>query len=302
MRRIVEQGSPRSRERQPLSSLEEELASRRKQLGLPVRPAMGKPSRARYKAAKRRVRQRLERRTDVHMPESRWVGRWTPVHRFGVLGKALPVEERTARQTRQLLARYGIVTHECLADETGSWEWGLIYQQLRRLEMRGEVRRGYFVQGLSGAQFALPDVVERLRAIRDTAGEDTEPVVMNACDPANLYGPTRNGVLEGGPQTAQGEPLTFARVPSTWLVQHRGLPVLVAGNGGANLTIVRGVDEGLVQRALQALLDHLARFESRVTVETWDEEPVLESAGQPLLEAVGFRRHYPGMVWEKWPR
>jgi ATP-dependent Lhr-like helicase len=263
---------------------------------------MRKPGPAQYRAARRRVDRRFERRADDHPPGARWVGRWTLVHRFGVLGKAVPLAERVDRQTRQLLARYGIVTHECLAAEIGSWDWSLMYRQLQRLEMRGEVRRGYFVQDLSGVQFALPDVVERLRAIRDSAQEQPELVVMNACDPANLYGPTR----DGGPRTAAvgrtaGEPLAFARVPSTWLVQHRGLPVLVAGNSGANLTVTQGVDEGLVQRALQALLDHLARFEHRVTVETWNGGPILESPGRPLLETVGFYRHYPAMVWERRP-
>jgi ATP-dependent Lhr-like helicase len=168
--------------------------------------------------------------------------------------------------------------------------------------MRGEVRRGYFVQGLSGAQFVLPDAVERLRAIRDSVQEEAPMVVMNACDPANLYGPSREDVPftdPEGPHTVAGEPLAFSRVPSTWLVQHRGLPVLVAGNSGANLTVAQGVDEGLVQRALQALLAHLARFEWRVTVETWNGEPVLESPGRSLLEVVGFYRDYPMMAWER---
>jgi ATP-dependent Lhr-like helicase len=212
-----------------------------------------------------------------------------------VLGKALPAAERAARQAHQLLARYGVVTHACLDSETGSWEWGLIYQQLRRLEMRGEVRRGYFVQGLSGVQYALPDVVEQLRAIRDDEGPDAALVVLNANDPANLYGPSR----DDGPLTVGGTPLAFSRVPSTWTVQHRGLPVLVAGGSGAHMTIVQGMDEGLVRRAVQALLDHLARTERRVAVETWNGEPVLQSDGQPLLEAVGFYRDYPAMAWER---
>jgi len=46
------------------------------------------------------------------------------------------------------------------------------------------------------------------------------------------------------------------------------------------------------------LLDHLARFEHRVTVETWNGEPVLESDGRLLLESVAFYRDYPGMTWE----
>ena len=195
---------------------------------------------------------------------------------------------------RQLLARYGVVTRASLADETRSWEWGLIYQQLRRLEMRGEVRRGYFVQGLSGVQFALPDVVDQLRAIRD-ATQHAAPVVMNACDPANLYGPARNP----GPQTARGTALAFARVPSTWLIQHRGLPVLVAGDSGTHLTVTQGMDGGIVRRSVQALLDHLGSTQRRVTVETWDGTPVLESKGRQLLETVGFYRDYQAMAWDK---
>jgi len=295
MRKIIEQGSPQPQEYKPFSSLEEELDRRRGRLGPRASGKLRKPGRAQYRAAKLRVRQRLEQHADPGSPEPRWVGRWTLVHRFGVLGKAVPLGERVARQTRQLLARYGIVTRECLADEVGSWDWSLILQELKRLEMRGEVRRGYFVQGLSGLQFALPEVVERLRALRDGGQEEPEPVVMNACDPANLYGPTR----EDGPLTAQGEALAFARLPSTWLVQHRGLPVLIAGNGGANLITMQGMDDSLVRRALQVLLDHLARFERRVTVETWNGAPVLESPGQPLLEAVGLYRDYPAMIWEK---
>jgi ATP-dependent Lhr-like helicase len=313
MRERVERGSPQPAERKPLSALEEQLARRRERLGRSSRQWLRKPGPAQYRAAKRRVRQRMEGRPDMRpadmrpmdipVPEPRQVGRWTLVHRFGILGKAVPTAERIAQQARQLLARYGIVTRESLEGETGSWEWGLILRQLQRLEMRGEVRRGYFVQGLPGLQFALPDAVERLRAIRDgqvRAGVmdgEAEPVVMNACDPANLYGPAR----DDGPTTVQGEPLAFSRVPSTWLVLHRGLPILVAGDSGAQLTIPRGVDEGLVRRALQALLDHLARFERRVAVETWNGEPVLQSSGRSLLEAVGFYRSYPAMVWERRP-
>jgi ATP-dependent Lhr-like helicase len=223
------------------------------------------------------------------------VGRWTLVHRFGILGKSVSVAERIARQARQLLARYGIVTRESLADESGSWEWALILRQLQRLEMRGEVRRGYFVQSLPGLQYALPDAVERLRALRDSEEDTAGLVVMNSCDPANLYGPAR----DDGPTTVQGEPLAFSRVPSTWLVLHRGLPVLVAGDTGANVVIPQGTDEGLIAPALGALLDHLARFERRLAVETWNGEPVLQSTAQPLLEALGFYRSYPAMVWER---
>jgi ATP-dependent helicase Lhr and Lhr-like helicase len=284
MRQIVQRGSPRTPPRTQVSALEEQLTRRREQLGSVPDPWLRRPSRGRYRAAKRRVRQRLERQEILHQ-----TGRWTLVHRFRVLGKAVPAAERASQQARQLLVRHGIVTHECLAGEAGSWEWRSIYRQLQRLEMRGEVRRGYFVQGLSGVQFALPDVVEQLRAIRDDT-QHAAPTVMNACDPANLYGPVRND----GPQA-----LAFARVPSTWLVQHRGLPALVAGDSGTHLTVTEGMDEGIVRRSVEALLDHLGSTRRRVTVETWDGTPVLESKGRHLLEAVGFYRDYQAMAWDR---
>jgi len=128
-------------------------------------------------------------------------------------------------------------------------------------------------------------------------------VVMNACDPANLYGPAPDDFAASRgldvPRTAAGEPLTFSRIPSTWLVQHRGLPVLVAEDTAARLTTLQGAADGLVRRALEALLDHLGAFERRVTVQQWNGEPVLDSPGRPLLETLGFYRDYPGMTWER---
>jgi len=82
-------------------------------------------------------------------------------------------------------------------------------------------------------------------------------------------------------------------------VQVRGLPALVAANTGAAITAAPGVDDGTLQRALKALFTHLSSFERRIVVETWNDAPVLDSAGAPLIEAVGGYRYYPGMAWEK---
>jgi hypothetical protein len=65
------------------------------------------------------------------------------------------------------------------------------------------------------------------------------------------------------------------------------------------VTTTQGADDSLVVQAWQALLGHLENFEHRIAVETWNGEPVLESEGQPLLEAAGFRRSYPAMVWDR---
>jgi hypothetical protein len=50
---------------------------------------------------------------------------------------------------------------------------------------------------------------------------------------------------------------------------------------------------------LQIWLTQLGRLENRLTVQTWNEQPILDSEGQPLLESLGFRRDYPLMTWEK---
>ena len=311
LREMLHYGLPQaSHERKPLSSLEADLAERLAQQraqrgaeggipgGVPLgRPTFGgaiaRPGRNELAAARRRVAERMGHPLEPQ-PAPKQEGRWALVHRFGVLGKPLPPAEVAARQARQLLARHGVVTHESLDDEIGAWDWGLIYPELQRLEMRGEVRRGYFVRGLPGVQFALPEVVEQLRAGASRGEDQDEPVVLlNACDPANLYGPA------GELRTADGEPFAFSRIPSTWLAQQRGQPMLLIGDSGADMTTAADSDDGQVRRALQAWLAHAGSFETRLSVATWNGQPVLGSAGQPLLEAAGFYRDYTAMTWER---
>lgn len=295
---LIHGEAPRQRQRvsppKARSSLEAQLAER-----LSNRPGRGRtnfpvgrrPDRSQLQAARRRVRQRLEQVEEL-APVTAQEGRWTLVHRFGVLGKPPTPAEQVAQQARQLLARWGVVTYETLANEQGAWEWGTLYPEFQRLEIRGEVRRGYFVQGLPGIQFVLPEVVEQLRE----RGDDSNALVLlNACDPANLYGPT----LADGPLRFDGEPLTFSRIPSTWVVQHRGVPIVLMEGNGAQITTGQGVDDVLIRQALQRWLDHIAIFERRVTVEQWNGEGVLGSAGQSSLESLGFYREYPMMVWAR---
>ena len=98
-------------------------------------------------------------------------------------------EDPTARRRTQaelLLERYGIVTREQVLAEGIPGGFSSLYDQLSALETVGVARRGYFIEGLGGAQFALPGAVERLRAQRD---DDTAPpIVLAATDPAQPYG------------------------------------------------------------------------------------------------------------------
>jgi ATP-dependent Lhr-like helicase len=86
-----------------------------------------------------------------------------------------------------LLARYGVVFRRLLARESLTVPWRALLQVYRRLEARGEIRGGRFVAGMQGEQFARPEAVAQLRAVRRAARED-ELVVLSAADPLNLTG------------------------------------------------------------------------------------------------------------------
>ena len=88
---------------------------------------------------------------------------------------------------RQLLRRYGIVFRELLSRETRIPSWRSLLRLYREMELRGEIRGGRFVDGFVGEQFALPEAVDELRAVRRHAsGEET--VIIAASDPLNLVG------------------------------------------------------------------------------------------------------------------
>jgi ATP-dependent Lhr-like helicase len=266
------------------SALEEELAAR---LGL--RPMTGMAAKARYHSAKRRVSQRLhsqEQEGDIDF----WRGRWALVHRLGILGPARSEADLYLARARALLTRYGIVTRETPANGPGPRTWDALYDPLGRMELRGEVRRGYFVTGLPGVQFALPEAVEALRAARNRITEepspDDAPIVLSAVDPACIFGAEG---LDDAP--------TFARLPSTHVVMWRGRPILVAEDSGGRWTAAPGASANALDRALQA---YLARPNAprRMTVNAWNGIPVLDSPGAPLLQAHGFSRTPSGL--ERW--
>ncbi|HEU5153627.1 MAG TPA: hypothetical protein VFU03_02735, partial [Gemmatimonadales bacterium] len=86
-----------------------------------------------------------------------------------------------------LLARYGVVFRRLLARESLTLPWRELLQVYRRLEARGEIRGGRFVAGMQGEQFARPEAVAQLRAVR-RAAKEVELVVLSAADPLNLTG------------------------------------------------------------------------------------------------------------------
>jgi ATP-dependent Lhr-like helicase len=112
-------------------------------------------------------------------------GRWS-LTRSGAPGSDASLEA-VEQVVWSLLRRYGVIFRRLLERETLLPPWRDVVRVLRRLEARGEIRGGRFVDGFSGEQYALPDAVGRLRAIRKQPKKGTL-VSVSAVDPLNLIG------------------------------------------------------------------------------------------------------------------
>ena len=186
-----------------------------------------------------------------------------------------------------LLERYGIVTRETVLAEGIPGGFSSLYGELANLETLGTARRGYFVEGLGGAQFALPAAIERLRGLR--SDEPAGGVVLAATDPANPYGaqlawPKRDD-----------EPSRPRRVRGAHLVTLDAEPALYVEKGGKGLLALRapledGAPAPWLAEALEALAEHVRRGRiKRLAVERFDGQPVVGSQFEQALIDAGFR-------------
>jgi len=201
-------------------------------------------------------------------------GRWS-------LTRALFGQPNRRVLAELLLERQGIVTQGSVRAEGIPGGYGAVYGELKALEVLGLCRRGYFVEGLGGAQFALPGAVERLRELRPRAGAETDALVLAAADPAQPY-----GAALSWPARSAGR---AARVAGAHLVLLGGEAVLFVERGGRSLLPLRDLDESWLRPALEALVAHVRRREiKRLAVERFDGDPVVASEVMPLLLEAGF--------------
>ena len=210
-------------------------------------------------------------------------GRWSltePLFR----GAVDPAARRRAL-AELMLERYGILTREQVRAEGVAGGFSAIYPELSQLETLGVARRGYFVEGLGGAQFALPGAVERLRAVES---DEAVPVVLAAVDPAQPY-----GAALAWPARADGadDARRPARVPGAYVVLSGGEPVLYLERGGRGLQTLVGADDPRIEPALVALVEQVrAGRLKRLALEKVDGEPRDRLAAWPALVALGFQQ------------
>jgi ATP-dependent Lhr-like helicase len=222
-------------------------------------------------------------------------GRWSLVSQL--TNPEINDTARVVARTDMLLARYGIVSREAALAEDLMGGFSPIYRALKAMEDTGAVRRGYYVEGLSGAQFARPGVVDRLREGRGGLGDSNEPdwQILAAADPANVF-----GSLLPWPVTGGGEALRPRRVPGSWVILADGKPVLYVAQHGAQLMTFPNAAEDtpdLLTDAFQ-MLHVLPRVGRRrlMVVRKIDGHPALESPYLQSLREAGFVNDYRGLT------
>jgi ATP-dependent Lhr-like helicase len=200
---------------------------------------------------------------------------------------------------RQWLDRYGVVTREWWKRERPAVPWRAIYRELKRLEFRGDARRGYFVRGLAGAQFAVPAAVELLRASGAAAGS-APLVLMAASDPANPYAVVARDASESGSAA-----LARGRGRGAVLVTRAGVVLLVAESRGRRLTIKPGANASDITEAARALANRLVESsEGRrdAMIDTIDGAAAATSPWAAAFTAAGFRPTSNGLRYYAPPR
>jgi ATP-dependent Lhr-like helicase len=199
-----------------------------------------------------------------------------------------------------LLERHGVLTREAVAAEELAGGFSAIYPVLRAMEESGRIRRGYFVDGLGAAQFALPGAVDRLRSMREPEAErasdgatGTVVHLLAAVDPANPY-----GAALAWPSRDEAARRPLPRAAGAYVVVVDGAPVLYLERGGRSLQTLPAADDAVTAgpafAALRALVDG-GRFRELV-ISRINGDVVAGSRWLSILEASGFVAGYRGYV------
>jgi ATP-dependent Lhr-like helicase len=231
--------------------------------------------------------------------QSQVQGRWSLAHTLFAAGDGpAGAADRRRAQAELLLERYGIVTREQVLAEGIRGGFASLYDTFSNLETLGLCRRGYFIEGMGGAQFALPGAVERLRAPRreDPAAEPgAGALVLAAADPAQPY-----GAALPWPKRADGERRP-ARVAGAHVVIVAEQPVLYVERGGRGLVLLDAepaageqlaarAEEQPLHVALVALADAVrAGRVPKLALERIDGEPAIASPLLQQLVELGFQ-------------
>ena len=190
----------------------------------------------------------------LHQKSRLQEGRWFLTMAFAIRGKPIDENQRAEAQARLLLQRYGVLVKEWYRREQGFLAWHRLFQVLKRLEWQGQIRRGYFVAGLSGVQFALPEAVELLDKLsRASSDSNDRPVFLSSLDPAFPFG----GGVDWGQADIHGNPLQLTRSASNHLALVDGEIVMVSEKNFQRLWVLKDLSPPAWQRIAKRLQQYL---------------------------------------------
>ncbi|HSD26629.1 MAG TPA: DEAD/DEAH box helicase [Vicinamibacteria bacterium] len=237
---------------------------------------------------------RAERRQRVSSFRSRRQVPPSAVGRWSLLAsprRAPTATEKLKALAEQLLKRHGVLTRDTVAFEEVPGGFAALYPVLRALEEAGRIRRGYFVAGLGGLQFADPGALDRLRALREPDPDEPRAFVLAAADPANPY-----GAALAWPKC---EDARLARAAGLHVVLVDGAVSAVVSRGARQVTPLLPGEEPSRSHAAAAAARALRRWceaTSRPAL-GWavgDEPALAEGPLAPWLAEAGFVRSGPG--------
>jgi ATP-dependent Lhr-like helicase len=180
-----------------------------------------------------------------------------------------------------MLERYGIVTRETVLAEGVPGGFSALYGELSNLEMLGTARRGYFVEGMGGAQFALAGAVERLRSLPEAEGEY---LLLAATDPANPYGASLSW-----PRREEGR--RPARTAGAYVLLRDGNPWLYVERGGRGILRLADIRGEELSEAVSELSEAAQNSViPKLSIERVDGEAAIGSDFEQALLDGGFSR------------
>jgi len=211
------------------------------------------------------------------MTQPRATGRWSLVAEL--VGAGANTTERLHSEAGVLLQRHGVLTREAVVGEGWPGGFASLYPVLRAMEESGRIRRGYFVEGLGGSQFALPGAIDRLRSLRESGGG---MIAIAATDPANAFGTVLSWPHTDG---------RMARAAGAYCVVDDGRLVLFLERGGKSLLTNGAVGLG----HLQALIV-IATRAGKVELQKVDGVSAMDSPLKSALREAGFSGTHRSLV------
>jgi ATP-dependent helicase Lhr and Lhr-like helicase len=168
------------------------------------------------------------------------------------------------------LQRYGVVVKEFYRREEGLLPWYNIFQELKRMEWSSEIRRGYFITGLSGVQFALTEALEQLEQIKSD-GTESFTTFLSTSDPTLPIG----GNISWEIKSANQADISITRSASNHLLFINGNPVLYSENYAARIQTTEYFEKTHVEFLIEQLKSIMRspanlRPRKKLELELWD--------------------------------